>query len=757
VDSGEALSADGRSAHAAALLHAGRRIPIRPTGVTIGRAESNDVVIGGDRVSRRHARIVFAEPDRFLIEDLGSRHGTLVNDQPVDGARELRSGDAIKIDDEILRFAAGPETRVSAGDLPVLETNTVQLEGDRMTVGRDTSNHVVLPDPNVSRFHAELVRRDGSWVVVDLGSRNGTRLGGERIQERILEPGVTVGIGPYRLTFDGARLVARNERGAMRLEARGVTVQVRDKRILQDVTVTVEPGELVAVIGESGSGKSTLVKALAGVSAPSEGAVIVNEDPVATRLTDLGYVPQDDIVHPELTVREALRYAARLRLPADTSDEELDATVGRALSAVALDAHADNRIGSLSGGQRKRTGVATELLGRPSLLFLDEPTSGLDPGLESKMMRLLRELADESRAVVVVTHATKNLGLCDKVAVMGRGGHLTYYGPPDGAREFFEARDYDGIYDSLAAGEPADWRARFERDRTDGASSVAPAHSRAQARHRSRTRSVAQGVTLARRYLKVMLRDRRNLALLIGQVPLLAMANVGLFKSGVFDIPGGRPSDAVQLLFMLVITVVWLGAIDASREIVKERSVLEREAAAGVGIGAYLASKTVVLFSLVTLQTLLFTAIVLAFRPLDQDASAYLEIGVILVLTGWVAVAMGLAISAFVSSEDQATSITPLAVIPLLLFAGAIVPVQQMGAIVKGLSYVMFSQWSLASVGTGADMNARIAADPAFASANTFGTSFFDVPVGTGMLVLGGFLVALLSLTAFLLMRSVRR
>jgi ABC-type transport system involved in multi-copper enzyme maturation permease subunit len=185
--------------------------------------------------------------------------------------------------------------------------------------------------------------------------------------------------------------------------------------------------------------------------------------------------------------------------------------------------------------------------------------------------------------------------------------------------------------------------------------------------------------------------------------------------------------------------------------------VLEREAAAGVGLSAYMTSKAAVLFALVTLQTLLFAAIVFAFRPLDQPTSAYLEVGALLVLTGWVAVAMGLAISAFVSTEDQATSITPLAVIPLLLFAGAIVPVQQMGAIVKGLSYVMFSQWSLASVGTAADMNARVAADPAFAAANTFGSDFFDVHVGTGLLVLGCVLVFFLALTGILLARSVRR
>ena len=202
------------------------------------------------------------------------------------------------------------------------------------------------------------------------------------------------------------------------------------------------------------------------------------------------------------------------------------------------------------------------------------------------MMALLRELANDSRAVVVVTHATKNLGLCDKVAVMGRGGNLTYYGSPArGAREFFGVDDYDGIYDALEQRPATEWRERFEQRRRGAAAQPLAGAARAVrtgAAAHAAGRSLPRRACSTSRYLKLLLRDRRNLALLIGQVPLLALANVGLFKSGIFDRPGGSPRDAVQLLFLLVITVIWLGAIDASREIVKERSVLEREAAVGV-------------------------------------------------------------------------------------------------------------------------------------------------------------------------------
>jgi ABC transport system ATP-binding/permease protein len=739
------------------VLYAGRRIPVPSAGLGIGRSENNEVVLPSERASRHHARIQRNAAGEYVLVDLGSRHGTELNDSLVqDGEQALRSGDTIVIDGEVLRFVAGPETRMETDDVATFEHQVVRLDGDRLTIGRDPSNDVVLPDPNVSRFHAEVLRRNGRVDVVDLDSLNGTRVDGQAVVERSLEPGAVVRIGPYRLSFDGTSIVADDEFGAMRLDARSLVMEVREKRILDDVTITIEPGEFVAVIGESGSGKSTLIKALAGVTSPSTGEVMVNEEPVTARLTDVGYVPQDEIVHAQLSVREALDYAARLRLPNDTSTEEVGATVDRVLGEVALEPHADTRIGSLSGGQRKRTGVASELLSRPSLLFLDEPTTGLDPGLESKMMGLLRELADQARAVVVVTHATKNLGLCDKVAVMGRGGKLTFYGSPAEAMEFFGVSDYDGIYDALEQRPATEWRELFEPQREHAPpAELVPAAPRR--RSRSLSRWINQTSTLSARYLKVFLRDRRNLALLLGQVPVLGVANGVLFKSGLFDRPVGRPGDAAQLLFLMTIVVVWLGAIDASREIVKERGVLHREAAAGMSLSAYFTSKALVLFGLVAVQTVIFAGVVLLFRPLDAPAGDYAAVLALLVMTGFVAVSMGLTISAFVSTEDQATSLTPLAVIPQLLFAGATVPVERMGPIVKEIPYVVFSMWSFAGVGTAADMNGRIVENKKYLLSNPFGLDFFDVTFAATIGVLGIFLVGFSGLTMWLLSRSVRR
>ena len=752
------------SASSAFLLHAGRRIPVTPEGVTIGRGEDVDIALAGERASRVHARVHADSDGTFWVTDLGSRHGTFVNGKLLrDEGRPLASGDTISIDAEAIRFVTGVETRIVSREVPISERQAVRFDGERLTIGRDAANDIVLVDPNVSRFHAELIVEEGNVYVVDLGSRNGTRLDGEVVERAALKTGAEVGIGSFALVFDGTSVVAQDQHGALRLDTNGVAVRVREKQILAPTSISIAPGEFVAIIGESGSGKSTLMKTLAGVSAPSSGTVTVNGEPLAARLTEIGYVPQDDIVHRHLTVREALTYAARLRLPHDSSDTEIAGTVERVVHELALTEHIETMIGSLSGGQRKRVGVAAELLSRPSLLFLDEPTTGLDPGLETKMMELLRELANRSRAVAVVTHATKNLRLCDRVAVMGRGGELTFFGTPAEALEFFEADDFDGIYGALDATEALEWRRRFEsRPRVEVAgdgvgevgSAIGPSPARIGRRANGR-RALLQTRVLVHRYCRLILRDRRNLALLVGQAPLLGLFNVALFKAGLFDRPGGRPVDAAQLLFLLVIAVIWLGSIDAAREIVKERSVFEREHAIGTTIGAYLASKAVVLFGLVAVQTLIYAGVVLVFQPFDAPASAYLEVLSILVLTGFASIAMGLLISAAVSTEDQAMSLNPLALIPQLLFAGAIIPVDQMTAPVKAVSNLMFAQWSLAGIGTSIDMNGRIA-ESAFARVNRFGADFFDVRVATSLLVLFAFLVVFVVSTAAVLRRRAR-
>ena len=743
----------------AAVLHAGRRIGIGSEGMTIGRLEDNDIVIASDRASRHHARIVPLE-GRHYLADLDSMNGTYLNGERLVGeSRWLNPGDAISIGGELFRYLTGHERRVSDRELGLGSVRAVSFTGGRLTIGRDPANDLHLDAPNISRFHAEIVSADATVELRDLGSRNGTRVNGERVGRASLVAGSEVGIGPFRLVFDGASFVQRDDRGALRLDAHGISVVVRQKTILNNVSLSIQPGEFVAVIGESGAGKTTLIRALAGVSRPTSGVVSVNGEPVGWRLTDIGYLPQDEIVHPRLTVIESLRYAARLRLPSDSSAQDVEAAVGEVMNEVALTEHAQTRIDSLSGGQRKRVGLATELLNHPGLIFLDEPTTGLDPGLERRMMQLFRRLAAVGRhAVCVTTHATRNLDDVDKLCVMGRGGELCFVGPPARATDFFGVSSYDEIYAALEDRPAVEWRHAFERE-NPGASRAEPLPTVP-----SPTRRVPPSLGVARlqarvlieRYLRVFLRDRRNVLILLLQVPLLALAMGLLFKPRVFAPPGlGTPSGASQLLFVLVLATIWFGTLDSAREIIKERAVLGREHAIGVDVRAYLASKVAVLFSVVSLQALVLFAVVLTVRHLHASSGAHLGLLVLLALTGCTAVAMGLLISSIANTDEQATALIPIAMIVQLLLGGAIVTVKNMGAVMGGLAALVFSRWSFAGAGSLIGMNERIAGDPHFRETNPYAHSFFSLPPVGVYAILLVFLVVFLALTVLALRRRV--
>lgn len=756
---GAVPAALGGQSPSAELLRGSERLSIPAGGLTIGRTADNDLIIDVPTVSRRHAQVT-ATDGRFSVADLGSANGTLLNgERLVNDSRWLNSGDTIEVGGEALRFVTGQRTQIGRTSmLPVKDVQAIDLGAGRLTIGRDPSNQLPLDDPNVSRFHAEIVSAGDHVELRDLGSRNGTRVDREFIRRRArLVPGSEIGIGPFRLVFDGSRFIRRDDRGALRLRAEEISTNIKGKTILNRASIQIEPGEFVVVIGESGSGKTTMLKALAGVTTPSEGRVLISGAPVLTRLTDIGYVPQDEIVHRGLTVLEGLRYAAALRLPRDSSPQDIEAAVQRVLEELSLEQHANTRVGSLSGGQRKRVGVGTELLNRPSLLFLDEPTTGLDPGLETRLMQLFSRLAEEGRrAVTVVTHATKNLDLPDKVCVMGQGGEMCFLGPPAEAKDFFGVDTYDGIYTALDARPATQWRQEFEdelarREGTEGSDGTAPVVVRAGPGVRRRPNVGRQAALLSQRYLKLLVRDRRNLFLLLGQAPLIAFGIALLFKSNVLRTgAAGDPNNGALLLFLVVTTMIWLGSIDGAREIIKERALMERERAVGVRLSAYLTSKAVVLFALVAAQTLLLVTIIFALRRMYEPAQTYGALFAILVATGAVAVGMGVLISSIVSSEDQAASFIPLALIPQLLFGGAIVSVQEMTAPISAFSNVVFSRWAFADAGAAVDMGGRIN-DKVHSSdgmyADRYGDTFFSLSPGVGLAILVGFTVAFLVAT----------
>ncbi|MCW3012192.1 MAG: hypothetical protein JWO90_2596 [Solirubrobacterales bacterium] len=517
------------------------------------------------------------------------------------------------------------------------------------------------------------------------------------------------------------------------LRAEAVGLDVDGRRLLHPTSVQVAPGELLALIGPSGSGKTTLLRALAGVSDPTTGRVLLGEDAVSARSTDVGYLPVGDTVHPQLTVREALGFTAQLRLAVDTTREEREARIVATLAELRLTERADTRVGDLSNGERKRAACAVELIASPSVLLLDEPASGLDPSLERRLMTTLRAVADQGRGVVVVTHATSSLELCDTVAVMGPGGHLRFAGAPAAALEHFGVPVFDRIYDALDA-EPA----APEPERL-------PDLPRAPARERTLVMGAygRQTRVLAERYVRCLFREARTLRILLLQAPVIALCIGFVLPRDVLGNSNLASFYAVLLSFLLVTGSVWLGTTSSCREVVKERVIVEREAAAGVRLDAYLTAKVAVLFALAFVQVLVLVLVTVAIQPLHAEPRTYVTVIGLCVLAAWASVAMGLTLSARARSADQASSAVPLLLIPQLLFAGAIIPVSIMPLPVQALSQLTFSRWALVGNGNALRLDETLSGDASAVAG--YERSFFEQPPQVAAAALVLFLVVLLA------------
>jgi ABC-type multidrug transport system ATPase subunit/ABC-type multidrug transport system permease subunit len=517
------------------------------------------------------------------------------------------------------------------------------------------------------------------------------------------------------------------------LRGAGVGVTLPDgRRILQPASLLIAPGSFTALLGASGSGKTTLLKVLAGVMDATEGTASLGDAPAAARVADLGYVPQRETVHERLTVREALRYAALLRLDPDDGPP-VDDVVEDVLHELDLTAVAETQIRLVSGGERRRAACGLELVGRPRVLLLDEPTSGLDPVLERRLMAMFRRLADQGTAVVVVTHATASLDLCDTVAVL-QDGALAISGSPADAVEFLGAVARD------AAGRDGAEAAEFS--------------GTGAARRGAIVRPLALELrVLIGRYVRTLVRDRRTLAVLLGQAPIIGLLIGVLFEPHALRRPDGQPGDAIQLVFLVMTGSIWLGITAACREVVKERGILEREFDVGLRLDAYILAKAAVLGVLSAMQVLLMVAVVLVLQPLDVPATSVLTFAGLAVLVAWVSVALGLAVSAAARSVDQAAGAVPVLLIPQLLFAGALVPVDRMPRLIAALADLTFARWAYAAMGSSIDLGDRLTGASGAAQVLGFGGAFFRLRPAAGALALVLFGVLILLLAVVLLYR----
>ena len=546
------------------------------------------------------------------------------------------------------------------------------------------------------------------------------------------------------------------------IAVRALTRTVRTKShteltLLDGVSFRVEPGELVAIIGGSGAGKTTLLDAVAGLTPFTSGSVhFGGVDATANRRrfrSSVGYVPQDDIIHLDLALAATLRYAAQLRLPSSASAEEIDSAVTEVMDAVGLAAHADVRVRSLSGGQRKRASIAVELLTRPQVFFLDEPTSGLDPVTSEELIEHLRHVADHSATVVFTTHSVDDLRWCDRIVFMARGGRLAFVGTLDEALTHFGVETVGELYRCLADPQLVPLAAAEPEVAAEAIDTPSEPSRRPAGPFR-------QWSVLTRRTFEILLRNPLTLAILIGSPAMIVGMLAVLFRPGSFDFADPSPSSMVQIIFWVVFGAFFFGLTYGLLQICTERPILRRENFVGLRFGAYLASKLTVLVPFLFLVVVLMLGVLrLLDRLPGRSFATYVTVGTSLLLCSIAALALGLLTSAAVGNTAQATLALPMLCFPAVLFSGAILPVHLMATAGAAFSTVIPSRWAFEAMGHDLGVR-RILAEGGSPLGPPLLDSYGDgatSSLATYWIVLGVSIIVLLVATWLLLQRSTRR
>jgi ABC-type multidrug transport system ATPase subunit/pSer/pThr/pTyr-binding forkhead associated (FHA) protein len=707
----------GQAAPSAPPVPPGARV------ITIGRSPESDKQIDLPIVSWNHARIVI-ESGQALLEDLGSRNGTAIDHMQNRIQRAVLKPDSdvylgsYKISARELLTGA----KVSIGESAF---EKVQFLGNSMVLGRDPQSDVPLDYPMVSWHHARLTREADGILVEDLGSRNGTFVGGVRINGKVLaRPGQEIGLGSYRFQLmEGGQLARREYHGNLTIEAVEVAVNAPNgKRLIEPVSMTVFPSELVALMGPAGAGKTTLLKALNGYTRPAEGRVLFNGaslyDYYDRFRQQLGYVPQDDIVHPQLTVGEALYFSARLRT--DLTDDEIRARTITVLKQLGMEDKKDTRIGSpeqktLSGGQRKRVNIALELINDTPVLFLDEPTSGLSSYDAEAVIELLKNLAKEGKTIISTIHQPSRhiYKQFDDLIMVNREtgdatGAMVYFGPayPDSIQFFNdlpsgtsqEELSPEMLLSGLSKRRTEEWRrlfknSRYQQDFVEGRSGKQPAASGPSGADKPRRHfGVTQWIALVKRNTIVKLRDRAQTAILLLQAPvfavLISLVYQPLRAANGF---GELTPKLAGVHFLMVLAAIWFGCNNAARDIVGEWTVYKRERMVTLKLGSYVFSKLAVLFVLGAFQSLTLLGIVFAALHLK---GGFLPDLLVLVTSCMVGTGLGLCISAFSRTTESAIALLPIVLLPIVALGGGMRPIYQIAAKYSWVTDAVPSRWA---------------------------------------------------------------
>ena len=719
--------------------------------VVIGRDVRAHVRIPHPAVSRAHVVLRYVD-GHWIAIDNSSMNGMFVANRRVSSV-DIGNGEAIHIGNPegpllIFELGRGPQlddrpttpTRNDGDgktDMLSIATNMLRVlrpgaraaaPPDSTTIGNAVDNDIVVPDVLASRHHAILVPTADGVRIQDAGSTNGTFVNGQRVKDALLRDGDVITLGNTDLVFANGAVVRRTAAAVKTggLDVCDISLTIKGNRTLLDhISFSAKPATLTAVIGPSGSGKSTLSKVIVGERRPDSGAVSFEGHNVhaeyASMRSRIGMVPQDDVVHGQLTINQALGYAAELRMPSDTTTEDRQRVVVQVLEELGLTPRADTRVENLSGGQRKRASVALELLTGPSLLILDEPTTGLDPALDQVVMKMLRQLADAGRVVVVVTHSLAFLDVCDQVLLLAPGGKTAFCGPPSEIGPAMGTTDWADIYTEISADPDAARRGYLERaEGLVGPPAQAASEGPVVLGRSVRTRLWRQFSTVARRQVRLLVANRGYFLFLvlvpfiIGLLPLTVAGDTGFGKAAI---DGAAPNEPKQILVLLNLGAIFMGTALTIRELVGERAIFHREQAAGLSTSAYLWAKVAVFGAAAVVQSAILVLIVTAPK-IGKGApggavvlgSPRLELFVDIAATCVAAAIVGLMVSALAQNSNQVLLLMVVTLMSQLVLAGGFIPVTNRP--LDPVSWITPSRWGLAATASTADLTNTVAVIP---------------------------------------------
>lgn len=659
---------------------------------TVGNTKSTaDIRLGSDVVSRNHLVIALDGSGEVVICDVGSSNGTFdgkVELKPnewhrVNGGSRICLGGEVRMVIETLAGNTNPADSTNRGGTSTAKLADLLKSQDQVVIGRGRECDLALDDPMISRQHATIYKgRDGSLMIKDMGSANGTFVNGRRIQQSTkLAPDTPIFMGRHVLRLTAAPVDLSKQTA---VHTRGATLDYRGgKRGLHPTDIEIQTGSMTAIMGPSGCGKSTLLKVLNGDVPLTQGTVkIFGVDLIAGYeylRTVIGYVPQDDIVHQELTVHEAIYYAARLRLE-HLDSAAINAKVKEVLKDLRISHIQRHLVSQISGGQRKRVCIAVELLSSPLILFLDEPTSPLDPQAVEEFLSILEDLTKQGTTIVMVTHKPEDLEFMEKVIFMGEGGHVVYSGATNGYLTWFGVERTTEVYARLVGAELNTWIAKYVHSKGQPSPSKPHAGMKLQS---TKAAAWRQFYWLSRRYVAIRTNDRVNTMMMLGQAPLIAALICLIFA----DITPAVP-------FLVVISAIWLGTNNASRAIVGEQAIFKRERMFNLHLYTYLGSKVFVLGIFAVIQAGLLMAVITLGYQLRGAEPHWTSSGGGFIWLSMVCIAstiMGLFVSSSLNNLEKVMTLVPLVLIPQIMLAGSITRISSW--LVELLSYFTVSRW----------------------------------------------------------------